>query len=464
MKNYHSRFNAVAAALLACSAAVTAQAAPLEIGFRSFSSSAALQQPADDYAKKLKGITETVVPGDVVTFKRLGTPVAPLPALSGNVLDIVSRGGPLAGNPPTSNAATNGLDAAYMSGGDLNPTWGFLYNSGVPFGPTFDEYMGFLFGRSIADANGVRTHNGLELMEAILQARGKQFVVVPVGGHTEQGSGYFKKPVGNVPGTPGIGLKGLCQEFWTFRYLPPAENVLNRACDNLVASGETAKNIKFIAAVPGGGSLLGGVRDGQLQAFEFASPWDDWSQVFKQTLTKNGVITHTDANPATFGLRYMHFPGWHQQWLLTYMIINKTVWDNMTDAQRTLIRSVGRDNVVTSYGDNLAAQGEFLSKILNDKKNDGDPSNDMVLTAWPKKDLELLRDATIQFLNARAGDTVLDPIGNDRSDYMNILEALRKHVQANDLYWDIRQVPTKMRFEDWENVNRESWEDKNKRK
>jgi hypothetical protein len=47
---------------------------------------------------------------------------------------------------------------------------------------------------------------------------------------------------------------------------------------------------------------------------------------------------------------------------------------------------------------------------------------------------------------------------------MNILEALRKHVQANDLYWDIRQVPTKMRFEDWENVNRESWEDKNKRK
>ena len=89
----------------------------------------------------------------------------------------------------------------------------------------------------------------------------------------------------------------------------------------------------------------------------------------------------------------------------------------------------------------------------------------MVLTAWPKKDLELLRDATIQFLNARAGDTVLDPVGNDRSDYMNILEALRKHVQANDLYWDVRQVPTKMRFEDWENnVNHESWEDKNKRK
>jgi hypothetical protein len=458
------RFNAVTAALLACSAA-TAQAGSLDIGFRSFSPSAALQQPADDYSVKLKGITETAIPADAVTFKRLGTPGNPLPPLSGSVLDIVSRGGPLAGNPPTGNAATNGLDAAYISGGDLNPAWGFLYNSGVPFGPTFDEYMGFLFGRSIRsdpnDPTSPRMHSGLELMETILQARGKKFVVIPVGGHTEQGSGYFPLPVGPVPGHPGIGLKGLCQQNWTFRYLPPAENVLGRACDNLVASGEIpVKNIKFIAAVPGGGSLLGGVRDGQLQAFEFASPWDDWSQVFNQTLTKNGVVTHTGANPATFGLRFMHFPGWHQQYLITYMIINKTVWDNMTEAQRALIKSVGRDNVVTSYGDNLAAQGEFLTRILNDKKDDGDPSNDMVLSGWPKKDQELLREATIQFLNARASDASLS--ATDRSDYMNVLEALRKFVAENDRYLDIRQVTTKDRFDGWANTDGATWGSKKK--
>jgi hypothetical protein len=445
------RLNAVTAALLACSAA-TAQAMPVEIEFRSFSPSAALQQPADDYSVKLKAITATAIPGDEVTFKRQN-PTRAIP--TGNILNAVSLG-----------KANGGLDGAYISGGDLNPTWGFLYNSGVPFGPTFDEYMGFLFGRSIRDPNvenSPRLYSGLQLMEAILQQYpDRKFVVVPVGGHTEQGSGYFPLPVGPVPGHNGIGLKGLCQQNWTFRYLPPAENVLGRACDNLVASGEIqAKNIKFIAAVPGGGSLLGGVAAGQLQAFEFASPWDDWSQVFQQTVRNpDGSIT-VNANPATYGLRYMHFAGWHQQWLLTYMIVNKTVWDNMTEAQRTLVRSVGRDNVLTSYGDNLAAQGEFLTKILNDKKDDGDPANDMVLSSWPKKDQRLLREATIQFLNERASNTSF-PVA-DRSDYMNVLEALRKYVNENDRYWDVREVPTKDRFEEWKNTDGAGWEDSNKR-
>jgi TRAP-type mannitol/chloroaromatic compound transport system substrate-binding protein len=442
VKKSHLGLKAIAAGLLACSAAATTQAMPVEIEFRSFSPSAALQQPADDYAAKLKAITETVIPGYEVTFRRQN-PTRAIP--TGNILNAVSLG-----------KANGGLDAAYTSGGDLNPTWGFLYNSGVPFGPTFDEYMGFLYGRSITDENG--THSGLALMEAILQAHGRNFVVIPVGGHTEQGSGYFKKPVGNVHGVHGIGLKGLCQEFWTFRYLPPAENVLDRACDNLVASGEIpVKNIKFIQAIPGGGSLNGAVKAGTIQAFEFASPWDDWSQVF---LNPDGTLS-TD-NPGTLGLRFLHFPGWHQQYLITYMIVNKTLWDDMTDAQRTLLKSVGRDNVLTSYGDNLSVQGGFLAKILNANKNDANPGNDMVLTPWPKKDLELLREATIQFLNERAFNTSL-PLA-DRDDYMKILEALRKFVKSNDLYWDVRQVPSRMRFEDWENPDGARWEDNTKKR
>src|SRR4051812_33347835 len=149
---------------------------PVDIEFRSFSPSAALQQPSDDYAKKLKGITETVIPGDEIRFTRQN-PTRAIP--TGNILTAVSRG-----------KANGGLDAAYISGGDLNPTWGFLYNSGVPFGPTFDEYMGFLYGRSIGDPNNndVPTFSGLQLMETVLQNRAvpgsRDFVVIPIGGHT----------------------------------------------------------------------------------------------------------------------------------------------------------------------------------------------------------------------------------------------------------------------------------------
>jgi len=76
--------------------------------------------------------------------------------------------------------------------------------------------------------------------------------------------------------------------------------------------------------------------------------------------------------------------------------------------------------------------------------------------------MELLRDATIQFLNARAKDPALN--SEDRLDYVTILEALRKYVRSNDLYWDVRQVPTRMRFDDWENAAGESWGEKQKRK
>jgi len=132
---------------------------------------------------------------------------------------------------------------------------------------------------------------------------------------------------------------------------------------------------------------------------------------------------------------------------------------------------MGRDHVVSSYGQNLQGQGASLNFILNANRNDTNPDNDIVLTAWPKKDMELLRDATMQFLNERATGLKADgnPTGDgltleDRQDYVTILEALRTYVRKNDLYWDVRQVPTKMRFEDWENVNGESWEDKRKRK
>ena len=75
---------------------------------------------------------------------------------------------------------------------------------------------------------------------------------------------------------------------------------------------------------------------------------------------------------------------------------------------------------------------------------------------WPKKDQEILRDATIKFLDARADDPTLPAV--DRADYTRILEAYRKYVRANDLYWDERGVNVKMRFDDWANPLGEGWE------
>lgn len=410
---------------------VARSAGAVQINYRLYSASATMGPEAQVYAAKLQDITGVALGVDnEVSFQSLG--VAPIPSTFVNIMAAVGAG-----------AAKGGFDAAYISGGDLNKAWGFIYNSGVPFGPTYDEFIGFLLGKSV---NGQIT--GLELAQSILDKNGKNVIAVPIVSSSEQSSGFFSLPVGNVPGKRGIGLAGLCQQPWTFRYLPPAENVLGIACDNLVAAGAIpAKNIKFISAVPGNGSLIDGVKAGTLQAFEFATPFDDVSQLF-----------NTQDNPGTVGLRYMHEPGWHQQFLITYMLINKQVWAALTPGQQALVQSVGRDHLIASYGESMQQQGAALKYILDINRQDKDRKNDIIIAKWPQRDLARMRDATIQYLNARVNDASLSAA--DRQDYATVLEALRTYVQSNDLYWDERDVSTQMRFEGWTNAAGQSWGDK----
>jgi hypothetical protein len=437
-KNHMLRF-AAAVAVFVCATLLAAQSAlALDISFRSFSNWAAIGPPADDYAAKLLSISTTALgkAGEVKFTK-----YAPTPAIPKEFKDIVAAvgtGGPLAGG--------KGFDAAYIAAESLNPAWGFIYNSGIPFGPNFDEFIGFLYGKSIDGG----TATGLDLLQQILDKSGKNIVAVPIVASSQQGSGYFMLPVGNVGSTAGIGLAGLCQQKWTFRYLPPAQYVIDRACDNLVAGGVIPKkNIKFITAIPGGGSLVKAVVDGQIQAYEMATPLTDFSQLF-------GL---PEGNPGTVGTRYMHFPGWHQQFLISYMIINKNVWNKLSPGQQALVMSVGRDHVVSSYAENLTQQGAKLKQILTANDADKNPDNDLVLVQWPQSDLALLRDATIQFLNARTSDATLNE--QDRKDYGGILESLRKYVSSNNGYWKVREVPSALRFQGWYDPDgKESWDQK----
>jgi hypothetical protein len=432
MKKRHIRLHSIVGGALAVALVVGASTAhAVEITFRNFSASAAIGPPANAYGVKLQNLTSLALgPLDEVRFSALpGIPAIPA-QFGGNLVSSVAAG-----------KAGGGFDAAYTSGSELNKAWGFIYNSGVPFGPTFDEFVGFLYGKSV-DGN----QTGLDLIQSILDRNNRNVIAIPIVGSSEQLSGYFPAPIGHAPGTPGIGLAGFCQQPWTLRYLSPGENVLQQSCDDLVATGAIpAKNIRFIAAIPGGGSLVQAVKTGGLQGFEFATPLDDVSQLF-----------NTPENPGTVGVRYVHFPGWQQQFLITWMLVNKQVWDGLSPAQQALTQSVARDHLVSSYGENLRQQGPALSHILGANQADGDSSNDLVLVEWPKQDQRLMMDSSIRFLNNRANDPTLTP--GDRADFVTILEALRTYVAANESYWDDRQVGTKSRFEGWQSPNFEAWE------
>ena len=424
-----ARIALVGFAVLMIATMSTGRASAREIQYRSFSASAAIGPPAQAFAAKLQAVTNTALgpSGEVHLIQLPG-----LPAIPGQFPDIIAA--------VAAGQAGGGFDAAYISGGDLNRAWGFLYNSGVPFGPSFDEFLGFLYGKSVE--GGSKT--GLELAQEILAARSRGIVALPIVGSSEQLSGYFREPLDDVRGHRGIGLSGLCQRHWTLRYLPPGEDVLNRACDLLVEDGRIpVKNISFIEAVPGGGSLLQAVLSGTIQGLEFATPLDDLSQLFSST-----------GNIGTAGLRFVHTPGWQQQFLITWMIVNKSVWDSLDARQQALFQAVAQAHVAASYAENFRQQGPALQAILD--ANHGDPKSEIVLSRWPVSDLGRLRAATIRVLDDRTTSASLPP--TDRTDYARILEALRLYVHANDLYWDHRQIDPRLRFDDWESPSGKCWE------
>jgi TRAP-type mannitol/chloroaromatic compound transport system substrate-binding protein len=400
-----------------------------DIAYRSFTTSATMGPEAQAFAAKLASLT-TVALGatNAVRFAPLpGLPAIPA-RFGGDIIAAVAAG-----------ATGGGFDAAYISGSDLNKTWGFIFNSGVPFGPDFDEFVGFLYGKIV---NGLSS--GLELLQWMLDAHDRNVVVLPIVASSEQLSGYFPLPIGDSEGHHrGIGLAGLCQQSWTLRYLPPAEYVLGKACDNLVAAHAIAsKNLRFIAAVPGGGSLIDAVKAGQLQGFEFATPLDDVSQLWSGS-----------DNPATVGVRFVHTPGWQQQFLITWMVVNKSVWSGLSAAQQAMAASVARDHLISSYAESMQRQGDALHYILSTSR--------MVLSEWPERDQERLSIATNQILNERTLDPSLP--GADRQDLATVLELLRTYVRANNPYWEVRGVSPQMRFEHWKGPTGQPWSDRRTR-
>ncbi len=394
---------------------------PITITYRQFSTAPSLSRgdgspnPAsEDYGalsvfiRKAEARTDALGPGMKVTFLLSSGPA--------NFADV----------------AIHAYDAAYMAGGSLNGTWGFVYNS-IPFGPEFLRMIDFLHG-------GV----GISLVNQILVDRDVDVIAFPVVGSPAQMSGYFKKPVG-IPDCPewgddecgieahGIGLEGLCGEAWTLRYLPPAESVVDEACNQL--GGD--RRLGFVQAIPGGAAFLPAIQQGAIDGLEFATPIDDFDAAKGGFFGNASVPEGSDGrNLGEIGLRYAHYPAWHQPFYLGWMVFNRSqVWEALTNTQRTAIEEAAREAVVESFAASSVVQCDYLRRILaiNDGKSqrraDGSEnagaSADMILTKWTDTDLGLLREATRRILERSVGGA--QPTV-DETDLRLVIGALQRHL------------------------------------
>jgi hypothetical protein len=352
-----------------------------------------------------------------------------------------------------------------------DPTWGFIYNS-VPFGMNFQQTLGFLYNAKLDEIG----RNGIELVQAVLDSRGGTQIVFPVVASTMQGSGYFPRPIGRPQchggdaecenhGT-GIGLAGLCTSGWRIRYLSPPEDIVSRACDLLVQRGVIkAKTLQFYPAV-GGQSVLLPMQTRTIQGFEFITPIDDLVDFFPVTnATPSRPLGDPDAgnldcgpavpfpipagtessctqNIGQLGTRYAHHPAWHQPFLLSWMHIDKAVWESLNDAQKSAILRAARESVTESYNATESIACRKLQDMLDFNSGinqrspdgtlrvvDGQPvSARITLATWPDDALEVLREARDIYLASLEGPKNPSERTDAERDFSTILNAWMRHA------------------------------------
>ena len=127
------------------------------------------------------------------------------------------------------------------------------------------------------------------------------------------------------------------------------------------------------------------------------------------------------------------------------MIINRDVWNQLTDEQQHLLMLMSRESLLATYIDHLSLQGNALEAILTINNDDENPDNDMELSRWPDEDLVRLRAAAEEFLAQRAEDTQFSV--QDREAYQVMLSKLRRYMADNNIYWSTRAVPSQGRLQ-----------------
>jgi hypothetical protein len=351
-----------------------------------------------------------------------------------------------------------------------DPSWGFIYNS-LPFGMRFEQMLGFLYDTKL-DGFGA---NGIELAQSILDSRGGTQIVLPVVGSTMQGSGYFPKPIGKPECNAGdaectnqgngIGLAGLCTSGWRIRYLAPPQDIVDRACDLLVKRGVIpAKTLTFYPPV-GGQSVLLPMQRGTIQGFEYVNPYDDLVDFFPvKEATATAPVGNPDAgkldcspavafpippgtasncsqNIGQIGARYVHHPSWHQPFLISWMHIDKAVWNNLNDAQRAAIRRAAKDSVIESYAAAESVQCTKLKAMLDFNKGIDQRSIDgsvrlvagkpvsatMTMARWPDDALKVLLEARDEYLASLAGPGNPNEKTDAQKDFAAVLKALTQY-------------------------------------
>ncbi len=232
----------------------------------------------------------------------------------------------------------------------------YLFSS-IPFGPEAPEYIAWLW-----------YGNGMKLYQEMYDRAGlnvKPLVCMVVAPET---SGWFARPI-NSPED----LKGLRMRYSVF-------------------AGKVMKKLGASIILLPGDEIFPALKNGVIDAAEFSTPAVDRMIGFYKVA------------------RYNYFPGWHQPATTLELLINKDVYNGMSERQKIVLETISR----AAVADGMAFSESIQGSIIRENAEKYGVKN----MVWPPEMISLFRKTWLEVIaEETAKDEFVKKVWEDLSAF-----------------------------------------------
>lgn len=228
------------------------------------------------------------------------------------------------------DAVSNGsVDAGYATSG----YWQGKIKSAslfaaVPFGPEAGEFLGWIL-----------YDDGAKLWQQMYDDAGYDVKVLPCGVIAPETSGWFKNEINGIED-----LEGLNMRFFGL-------------------GAEVMQRIGVSTSLLSAGDIFPALERGAIDATEFSMPRIDARLGFHKIA------------------KFNYFPGWHQPSTLFELLINRDVWDGLSERAHAQIEASCLATITTTLAEGEATN---YAAMVDNTENNG-----VTIKQWPPEMLEL---------------------------------------------------------------------------
>ncbi len=184
----------------------------------------------------------------------------------------------------------------------------------VPFGPEAGEYLAWLW-----------RGNGMKLYQEMYDSHGYNVKVLVLGIIAPETSGWYKEPIESIDD-----IKGLRIRYFGF-------------------GGDTLSKLGASVSLIPGGEIFPSLEKKAIDATEYSMPAIDEKLGFYKIA------------------KYNYYPGWHQQATVFELLINKDVWNSMSERQKMVMEVLCQAATADAFAYTEAIQPKVMNENVKNR-------------------------------------------------------------------------------------------------